>query len=171
MAYKALILIVCSANICRSPMAEHLLRRLIQQAGDDERLMVASAGTWALVNKPASAEASQILLEDGLDLSPHRARNLNQRDIDQAALVLVMTKAHREDIQQRFLRTDSKIYLLSEMVGKSYDINDPYGGNLAGYQYCKEEIEAILTEGYQRIVDLALHGPSLRWPKLRWPWA
>jgi protein-tyrosine-phosphatase len=171
MAYKSLILMVCSANICRSPMAEYLLRRLIHQAGDDGRLMVASAGTWALVNRPASPEARQLLLEDGLDPTPHRARNLNQQDIDQAALVLVMTKAHREDIQQRFLRTNDKVYLLTEMVGKSHDINDPYGGNLEDYQRCKAEIEAILAEGYQRIVDLALHRRSLRWPKLRWPWA
>ncbi len=171
MAYKALILIVCSANICRSPMVEYLLRRLIHQAGDDERLMVASVGTWALVNQPASAEARQVLLEDGIDLAPHRARNLNQRDIDQAELVLVMTQVHREDIQQRFLRTADKLYLLSEMVGKSYDINDPYGGTLERYRYCKEEIEAILTEGYQHIVNLALHRTSPRWPRLRWPWA
>ncbi len=168
MAYKALILIVCSANICRSPMAEHLLRRLIHQAGDDERLAVTSAGTWALVGQPASAHAQQLLLEEGLDLGEHRAHNLTQQDVDQAALILVMTRAHREDIQQRFLRTQGKVYLLSQMVGKSYDIEDPFGGTAEDYRYCKEEIESLLTEGYSRIVDLALDHEGWHQPWRRW---
>lgn len=166
MAYRALILIVCSANLCRSPMAEHLLRRRIHQAEDDERLRVASAGTWADADEPAPAAAQQVMLEEGIDLSAHRSRALTQPDVDGADLILVMTRDHRRDILARFARVEGKLWLLTEMAGKPYDIADPYGGSVERYRQTRQELQAVLAQGYQRIARLAL-GLEVRPPKRR----
>jgi len=132
--YRATILVVCSANICRSPMAEHILRRLIENAGDSDRLRVLSAGTWAVSDESAADLTRQIMLEDGFDLSAHRSRAINQREIDNADLILVMTRGHKEDIITRFARAEGKTLLLTEMAGKPYDVNDPYNGSEEDYR-------------------------------------
>jgi len=156
MPYRALILLVCSANICRSPLAERLLARLIARAGDQERLRAASAGTWCVAGEPTSAETLQVGLERGLDLSAHRSRCLNQQDVDDADLILTMTQAHRQDIFLRFARAQHKTYLLSQMVGEMDDVADPYGGSLPEYRACRDRLEDWLHRGYEQIVSLAL---------------
>jgi len=156
MPYRSLILFVCSGNICRSPMAEYILRDLVKKAGDGQRLQVASAGTLDLVGEPAATYAQQLLIEDGIDMSAHRSRGLDQQTIDEAELILVMTRMDRHDILMRFMRAQTKVYLLSEMVGKRFEIRDPYNGSAQEYAYCKGEIEDILTRGYDRVRDLAL---------------
>ena len=152
-AYRPLVLLVCTGNTCRSPMAEYMLRNLAEQAGD--RLRVASAGTWPNVGQSAASEAIGLLREDGIDLCPHRSHMLTQQDVDSADLILVMERGHREDISQRFARTRDKLYLLSEMAGQYSDIDDPHGGTLEDYAICKREIADILRKGYGRIVQLA----------------
>lgn len=137
-------------------MAEALLRRQIERAGDDRQLRVASAGTWGPSDAPAAALSQQLLAQEGLDLSEHRSRLLTQRDVDEADLILVMTRAHKSDIMQRFARTADKLYLLSEMIGKRDDIADPHGGEMADYEACKKAMEEIIAKGYGRIVSLAL---------------
>ncbi len=126
MPYRPLVLLVCSANICRSPMAERLLARLMAQAGDQDRLRVASAGTWCAAGEPATPEACQALEEVGLSLADHRSRCLNQQLVDTADLILVMTQAHLQDILLRFLRARDKTFLLSQMAGETRDVEDPY---------------------------------------------
>ena len=99
--------------------------------------------------------SQQLMQERGLNLSAHCSRLLTQQDVDQADLILVMERAHREDILARFSRAEGKVWLLSEMAGKAYDIKDPYGGSLQAYDHTRQEIEGPLVEGYQRIVGLA----------------
>lgn len=156
MPYRPLVLFVCSGNICRSPMAEHLFRDLANKAGDGQRLRVASAGTLSILGEPAATYPQQMLLQDGIDMSAHRSCALDQQLIDEAEVILVMTRMHRQDILTRFMRAEDKVYLLSEMVGKRFDIQDPYNGSAQEYAYCKGEIEDLLTRGYERIRDLAL---------------
>lgn len=160
MPYQSLILLVCSANRCRSPMAEYLLRRLIAENGAADRLRVASGGTWCESGQPATDMALQAMRTTGIELSGHQSHLLNQTDIDDADLILVMTEGHRAEILARFLRADSKTYLLSEMVGKRSDINDPTGGSQAEHERLMEELEKMLEQGYARIVDLARNGPQ-----------
>jgi|YNPNPStandDraft_1061719.scaffolds.fasta_scaffold01961_10 protein-tyrosine-phosphatase len=156
MPYRALVLLVCSANICRSPMAERLLARLIAQAGDQDRLRVASAGTWCSVGEPATPEACQALAEIGLALDDHRSRCLNQQQVDAADLILVMTQAHLQDISLRFLRARDKTHLLSQMAGEMCDVEDPYGGTLEDYRLCRDTLADLLSRGYEQIVRRAL---------------
>ena len=172
-AYQSLVLIVCTANMCRSPMAEVIFRSLVKRAGDGDRIRVASAGTWGSREELAATYAQEVVREDGLDLSKHRSRILTQQDVDEADLILVMERAHSDDILMRFVRAEAKVRLLSEMAAKSHDIKDPYGGSRQAYEGTKQEIEQLLEAGYERIVSLSRgeersgQGRGIgRW----WPW-
>lgn len=156
MPYQALVLLVCSGNQCRSPMAEHLLRRMIARRGDGDRMRVSSAGTWCDLDQPATLLAQAALRAVGLDLSTHRSRPVTQQLVDDADLILVMTRAHLSDVVARFGRVEFKIHLLSEMVGKRYDVLDPYQGTAPEYEACRDELTDLLERGYDRIVSLAV---------------
>jgi protein-tyrosine-phosphatase len=150
------ILIVCTGNLCRSPMAEGLLReRLAQdetQARRDWR--VASAGVWTTDGRPASAHAVEEMERRGIDISGHRSRNVTHEMLAQADLVLVMSRQHAEALGAAFPEYSSKVYLLSEMSGPAYDIQDPYGGSRAEYAYTARELARLVEDGYDRITAL-----------------
>jgi len=155
MVNRKTILIVCTGNVCRSPMAAGLLQRRLASAGLEDDYEVRSAGTWAATGVPAAAYARQAMAKRGIDITQHRARDISARDVAEADLILVMTEGHREAILAEFQDARSKTYLLSEMIGKSYDIADPYGSSLAYYEYCAEDLSSIIEAGFERILRLA----------------
>ena len=88
------VLFVCTGNICRSPLAEVLLRRIVSEEGLDG-VGVASAGTGAWDGAPASEGAYLVGLEHGLDLSAHRATLLTREVVKRSDLILTMARHHR----------------------------------------------------------------------------
>lgn len=156
----ATILMVCTGNICRSPMAEALLRRRFEQ--DEERgdWRVISAGTWASEGRPASGPAIEELETRGLDIGSHRSRSVDESLMEQADLVLVMTQNHAEALTVTFPEHAAKVHQLSEMIGETYDISDPYGRPRSEYASVARELEALIDRGYERIVSLAEEGGS-----------
>ena len=81
------VLFVCSGNTCRSPLAEALFRRLLDESGRND-IEVLSAGTGAYEGSPASEGAYLVAIEAGLDLSAHRARLLDREAIPPLACFL-----------------------------------------------------------------------------------
>jgi protein-tyrosine-phosphatase len=151
------VLTVCTGNICRSPMAAALLRAQLEEdkRGDWE---IQSAGIRAPEGRPASAYAMAEMEERGLDISDHRAQGVTEKLMRKADLVLAMTRHHAEALRAAFPRYADKVHLLSEMVGRRYDISDPYGGTRMEYAYIAQELEDLIEEGYERIVTLAETG-------------
>lgn len=129
------ILVVCAGNICRSPLAEELLRRALSARGVEAE--VTSAGLWAEPGLPASEGLDGPARLRGVDLSRHRARQLEASHLSDADLVLVMTAAQLDDIAGLAPQGSAKVLLLGEA-----DIDDPYMGNAATYEACAAEIEA-----------------------------
>ena len=87
------ILFVCTGNICRSPLAEALLRDYAVKQGMADRLKVSSAGTHAWDGNPATGEAMRSRRRKcGLDLSGHRAREVRRSIMDDTDIVLAMTR-------------------------------------------------------------------------------
>src|SRR3989441_4427335 len=93
------ILLVCTGNICRSPLAAALLDRALAQRGIDG-IEVASAGTGAWDGAPVSEGAYLVGLERGLDLSAHRARLLTRELVEDADLILTMARHHRARVDE-----------------------------------------------------------------------
>ncbi|MEI6146788.1 MAG: low molecular weight phosphotyrosine protein phosphatase [Methylococcales bacterium] len=116
------ILIVCVGNICRSPMAEALLKSTLSTRPNVYQ--VSSAGIGALVGHPADNKAKQLMIEKGIDISEHRADQLNEDMIRKADIILVMESAHKQAIEAKQPSAKGKIFRLGEWGG--FDIPDPY---------------------------------------------
>lgn len=147
MAKPGTIVTVCTANICRSPMAEALLRHALRAQPEPlKSWKVASAGVAARPGDHISANSVTALKKVGLDLKNHTSRPLTREILDDAVAVLCMTESHRAMIQFHFGPTPRHIYLFREFMPRAAEkeICDPYGGPLAEYEACRDEmVEAI----------------------------
>ncbi|MDP2139025.1 MAG: low molecular weight protein arginine phosphatase [Candidatus Didemnitutus sp.] len=141
------IIIVCTANICRSPMAEGLLAHAL--AGLEEplkNLPVASAGVTARSGDVVSANSVAAMKKVGIDISKHRARPLTQEMLDEASAVFCMTESHRTIIRLQAVPVPPELHLLRDFLPgtATREIADPFGGPLKLYEASRDEmVEAI----------------------------
>lgn len=147
MAKPATIVTVCTANICRSPMAEALLRHALKAQPEPlKSLRVVSAGVAARPGDRVSENSVTALKKVGIDIKAHVSQPLTKQLIDDAVAVFCMTESHRAMIQLTFDPVPRHVYLFREFMPRSADkeIGDPYGGPLTEYESCRDEmVEAI----------------------------
>jgi protein-tyrosine-phosphatase len=113
---------------------------------------IASAGIEGLVGTPPPAMALDVANAHGIDISSHRARQLDKGMLDEAKFVLCMTKEHKARISSAFPRASKKVFLLTEFGAEppteGSDIEDPYGGSRLDYERCflriRKELERIV---------------------------
>jgi protein-tyrosine-phosphatase len=149
-----MVLFVCTGNICRSPMAEVLLRARLDRDESRRDWRVKSAGTLMIEGQPASTYAVVEMAERGIDLRAHRSRGVSRELMAETDLVLAMAQSHVEALEAIFPDYTHKVHLLSEMTGQKYSISDPYGGSRLEYAYIAQELEQLIDDGYERIVAL-----------------
>lgn len=151
------VLLVCTGNICRSPLAASLLERALKERGLE--VTVTSAGTGAWDGAPASEGAYLVGLERGLDLSGHRARLLTRELVEGADLVLTMARHHRARVDE--LGGEGRVFVLGEYAGRSGDeveVSDPFGGDLEVYRTTCEELEALTSVVVERLATESKRG-------------
>ena len=100
--HKLNILFICTGNVCRSPMAEYLLRRRLGKQADWK---ISSAGLFTGNGMAASQPAIEVMQEQAIDLTPHRSRVVTKDIIDAATLIVVMTATHAAELKRRFPET------------------------------------------------------------------
>lgn len=150
----AVILIVCTANICRSPVVEAVLRdRLAAQ--DLENWTVKSAGTWAFDGQRAAEFSALLMAEQGLDISDHQSKPVTKFLMEEADLVLTLEIGHSEAIRAEFHADAYKVYPLSEMAGEAYSVRDPYGGTREEYERMVAEVTQLVEKGLPKIIKLS----------------
>lgn len=113
------ILVICTGNICRSPIAERILRKALPEKKID------SAGTGALVDHLADPSAIKVAEKNGISLSGHKGKQFNSTLGRQYDLLLVMEKNHLEQISSIAPEVRGKTMLLSHWLNGK-DIPDPY---------------------------------------------
>lgn len=145
------VLLVCTGNICRSPLAEAIMRRDLTALGRDD-ITVTSAGTGAWDGAPASEGAYLVGLEHGLDLSAHRARLLTRDLVERANVVLTMARHHRARVQE--LGGEGRTFVLGEYGGRTgpqAEVSDPFGGDLDVYRDTYVELEELVQLAVKRL--------------------
>lgn len=135
------ILVVCTGNTCRSPLAEALLRSAL-----GTRASISSAGTGAWEGAPATEGAYLVGLENGLDLSGHRAQMLTRELVAEADLILTMSRHHAARVAD--LGGSGRVHLLGEFAGRTgadAEVSDPFGGDLDEYREAYVELADLVA--------------------------
>ena len=145
------IMFVCTGNICRSAMAEHLLRHLASERGLD--LEVRSCGVAAEGWYEVPAPVRKLLAARGVPPFEHKARLATREALKWADLVLVMTELHLENLLDRFPELTGKVHLLREAAGYGpQDVDDPMGlpeeAYAASLKAIEEALEPLIANGF-----------------------
>ena len=145
---KIKVLMVCLGNICRSPLAEGILRSKV----DTSTVEVDSAGTggWHAGEKP-DPRSMDVAKKNGLDISYQRARKFTARDFEVFDYIFVMDTSNRQNVLSLAQSEDhiSKVHLIMDELfpGENMDVPDPYYGGLNGF----DQVFSMLDEACDNI--------------------
>ena len=137
------VLFVCTGNVCRSPMAEGLFRKML--AGRPN-LRASSAGVSTYPGQSPSPDAIEVLAKLGIDISGIRSKPLTERLVQEATWIIAMTRSHLDSIFYQYPEAAEKTYLLREFEpgAVSFDIADPIGMGIDAYEEARDTIENAL---------------------------
>ncbi len=156
-AASELTLIACTGNLCRSPLAEAMLKRLLAKRlgcriADLPRFghRFASFGTMAMVGKPATEESVTIGREHGVDLGEHRSRIFSPKLLASASRVWCLARNHVEFLRPYFAERPDVLALLD---AKEREIPDPYGRSLKVYRRVADQIARAVEKRVDELAD------------------
>ncbi len=159
---KISVLFVCMGNICRSPTAEGVFRKVVSDAELDEDILVDSAGTHAYhVNEPPDRRAQAAAERRGFPLDDIRARRVSSEDFERFDYILAMDEDNlrilKEDAPER---QRCKIRLFLEFAGarREMEVPDPYYGGADGF----EQVLDLVEEASQGLLETLRRESGLR---------
>lgn len=141
------VMFICTGNICRSAMAEAMLKDEIKKNKElKEKIEVYSAGTFANTGEGSTYSAIEVMKEYGIDLTSHKATNVRESDIKQMDIILCATVSHKSMIIRMYPELKDKTYTIKEFVGekRDLDIKDPWGYDVEIYRFCASEIKKCI---------------------------
>lgn len=148
------VLFVCSANTCRSPMAEAILDDIIDRSSDLRgNVKVESCGTFACEGLKAAEFAEEAMEEMGLSLKKHEAKQFDLEKAEWADLILAMSKEQIEHMEAIAPKQAEKMHTLlgyingvyGDPVDEEYDVPDPFKGDEEDYISCAKVLSPAVT--------------------------
>jgi protein-tyrosine phosphatase len=139
------VLFVCTGNICRSPTAEAIFRKLAGEAGVGETFLADSAGTHGYhIGEPPDPRAQDAAAKRGYDLSGLRARRVEQADFQRFDLILAMDRDHHSILLR--MAGPSAAHRLKLMMSyarrfREEEVPDPYYGGPRGFERVLDMLE------------------------------
>ena len=141
------VLIVCVGNICRSPMAEAVLRH---QLAKDRKIVVESAGLAAMAGSPIDPLAESVLAEHGLSGKSHLARQIEGTLVESADVVFTMDKRQRAALLALAPWARSKVVLLGKWQGDA-EIPDPYRQQRPAFERAYQMIDSAIRSWHEHL--------------------
>lgn len=148
------VLFICTANQCRSPMAEVIGRQLLTDHHPAVDWQIGSAGVRAVNGYPATRAFALLAERHGLDLSRHSSQFLTQEMVATTDLLVTMEAAHKQTILHKFPAADERVFTLGELIGREEDVEDPIGMPLPTYEYTYGLLEEWIKAALPKIVRL-----------------
>ena len=147
---KVKILFVCHGNICRSPMAEFVMKHKLEAAGIEGFEVASAATSTEEIGNPVYPPARRMLNSHGIDCSGKHARQMTVRDYEYYDYIVLMDRNNLRNL--RWILGDnhdmSKVSLLMDWAGKSRDVADPWytGDFQATWDDVNEGCDAIIDK-------------------------
>ncbi len=138
------VLVVCIGNICRSPIAECLLRERTNNA-----LTVTSAGLAACIGESAHDYSLSVMNDNGYDITDHVARQITEEIALANELILVMTNSQKEDLEQMFPVVRGRVYCLGEW--NDTEVSDPNNLELEVFKKTFTIIDECVNEWVKKL--------------------
>ena len=149
------IMFICTGNICRSAMADAMLKYKIKDTDLENKIEVYSAGTYAETGAYATYNAIEAMDELGVDLRLHRATNILDSNIQDMDLILCATQNHRDFIISMYPDLINKTFTIKEYADydteTGIDIPDPWGYDLTVYRKCASVLDTCLDKIIERL--------------------
>lgn len=143
------LIFVCMDNLCRSPMAEAVMKRINRTPG----LEICSRGIIVLFPEPYNPKATSVLRSSGIILENGQSKPLEVADFAEDTLVLTMDRTEKQKIFEEF-ENAVNVYTIMEFAGGSGDIMDPYGGDRDVYALFLESINTWVAQTEQKIYEI-----------------
>lgn len=143
------VMFVCTGNICRSAMADGILKKVVAEKKLD--IEVYSSGIYAEDGDYATYNAIYAAKYYEVDISNHRATNIKNSKIKEMDIILCATKSHKEAVIYMYPNLEKKVYTMKEYAGidnngQDMDIKDPWGYDIEIYNNCIKEIQQCIQE-------------------------
>lgn len=146
------VLVVCTANVCRSPMVAGLLTQRFDAEGLGNLVIVRSAGVYAESGKSIWAPMREQMAGRGMDLQRHRSQPVSSEMVRTADLIIVMEEGHRQSIFYLNPSAVRKAFLLSELAGEAEPLIDVMGGTAQDVSAACDKAEQWLADGWSQIL-------------------